>query len=102
MHLERIAWSEAGAPTEPMLRERLKADGFEPWAWRDAPGASYEAHSHDHDESLWVVAGEITFGAGGAEYRLGPGDRLMLPRGTVHTARAGSRGAHYLIGERRR
>jgi quercetin dioxygenase-like cupin family protein len=101
MRLERIPWSDTSAPTEGMLRERLSADGFEAWAWRDAPGATYEAHSHDHDESLWVVEGEITFRAGGAEYRLGPGDRLLLPRGTVHTARAGSGGAHYLIGERR-
>jgi len=99
--LERIPWTDPAAPTEAALRMRLEADGFETFSWRDPPGADYTAHSHDHDESLWVVEGEITFGVGGAEYRLGPGDRLMLPGGTVHTARAGARGALYLIGERR-
>jgi quercetin dioxygenase-like cupin family protein len=100
MRLERIAWQGTTAPTEAALRARLETEGFSAFAWRDAPGASYDAHSHDHDESLWVVDGEITFGVAGREYRLGAGDRLMLPRGTVHTARAGAGGAHYLIGER--
>jgi quercetin dioxygenase-like cupin family protein len=100
MRLERIPWTDAGPPTEDVLRERLAADGFAPFAWRDPAGADYSPHQHDHDESLWVIEGEITFGVGGKDYRLGPGDRLMLPAGTVHTARAGPAGAHYLIGER--
>jgi quercetin dioxygenase-like cupin family protein len=100
MRLERFPWSGSGAPDEAVLRSRLEHEGFSVFQWRDAPGASYAPHSHDHDESLWVVAGDITFDAGGEELRLGPGDRLMLPKGTVHTARAGPRGATYLIGER--
>jgi quercetin dioxygenase-like cupin family protein len=101
MRLERIPWTEREAPTAEILRRRLAEDGFEAFEWRDAAGADYAPHSHDHDESLWVIEGEIVFGAGGEEYRLGPGDRLMLPKGTMHTARAGEAGARYLIGERR-
>ena len=100
MRLERIPWDGPGAPSEAVLRRRLEAEGFGVFRWRDEAGAAYTEHAHDHDESLWVVDGEITFGAGGGELRLGPGDRLMLPRGTVHTAKAGPRGATYLIGER--
>ena len=101
MRLERIPWESPEEPTESALAARLAADGFESFAWTDPPDADYSAHSHDHDESLWVIEGEITFGAEGKELHLGPGDRLMLPKGTVHTARAGRRGARYLIGERR-
>jgi quercetin dioxygenase-like cupin family protein len=100
MKLERIAWSDAAAPTEDVLRGHLEAEGFEAFAWEDGAGADYRPHAHDHDESLWVIEGEMTFGAGGVEFRLGRGDRLMLPRGTVHTARAGREGARYLIGQR--
>jgi len=100
VRLERIPWPGPGTPDESMLRRRLEREGFSVFRWRDAPGASYAPHSHDHDESLWVVEGEITFGAGGDDIRLGPGDRLMLPHDTVHTAKAGPRGATYLIGER--
>jgi quercetin dioxygenase-like cupin family protein len=100
MKLERIAWDESAAPTEDILRGRLEADGFEVFTWEDAAGADYRPHAHDHDESLWVIEGEMTFGAEGKELRLGSGDRLMLPRGMVHTARAGREGARYLIGQR--
>ena len=101
MRLERIPWNGPDAPTERTLAARLAADGFESFVWIDPPDADYSPHAHDHDESLWVIDGEITFGAEGQELRLGPGDRLMLPKGTVHTARAGREGARYLIGERR-
>ena len=100
MQLERIAWPGPDTPSEAALRGQLEREGFSVFRWHDAAGATYSPHAHDHDESLWVVAGQITFGAGGQELRLGPGDRLMLPRGTVHTATAGPEGATYLIGER--
>ncbi len=99
MKLERIAWP--GGPVEgSALKAQLEAEGFSVWQWSDAPGATYTPHSHDHDESIWIVAGEIRFGALGRELHLVAGDRLMLPQGTVHTARAGASGATYLIGER--
>jgi len=101
MRLEKIPWPTAKAVDADALRSQLEAEGFEVWSWTDSPGADYQPHSHDHDESLWVVTGDITFGAAQHEFRLGPGDRLMLPQGTVHTARAGAGGATYLIGEKR-
>jgi quercetin dioxygenase-like cupin family protein len=101
MQLELIPWSETDRPTKNLLKFRLEQEGFSAWLWNDAPGAVYQPHSHDHDESLWVIKGEITFGVAGRDYRLGPGDRLMLPKGTVHAARAGREGATYLIGERK-
>jgi quercetin dioxygenase-like cupin family protein len=47
-----------------------------------------------------VVRGAIRFEIGGRSHELGPGDRLMLPGGTVHAALAGPDGATYLIGRR--
>jgi quercetin dioxygenase-like cupin family protein len=100
MRLEAIPWNGNGSAHVDALQQQLEQEGFNVFRWRDEAGASYEPHSHEHDESLWVVDGELVFGAGGRDYRLRPGDRLMLPRGTVHTARAGANGATYLIGER--
>lgn len=100
MELQLVPWTATHQPTREVLQPQLEAEGFSTLLWRDRPGAEYSPHSHDHDESLWVVEGEITFGVGGRSYRLGPGDRLMLPRGTVHTAQAGPHGATYLIGEK--
>jgi quercetin dioxygenase-like cupin family protein len=100
MQLELIPWTEEAPPVERLLKQRLTEEGYDVFSWRDAAGADYQPHSHEHDESLWVLDGEITFGVAGRSYRLGPGDRLMLPQGTVHTAKAGSAGAAYLIGQR--
>jgi quercetin dioxygenase-like cupin family protein len=100
MKLERISWSEAGPPNETELRRRLAADGFDAMVWSDSPNRTYAPHRHDHHESLWCIRGAITFHIDGRDYALGPGDRLMLPRGTLHGATAGPDGATYLIGER--
>jgi quercetin dioxygenase-like cupin family protein len=100
MRLEVIQWKGSAAPQEKSLRDQLERNGFDVFRWSDAAGADYPPHSHDHDESLWVVGGEISFGIAGKSYPLRAGDRLMLPRGTVHTAKAGPAGATYLIGQR--
>jgi len=100
MRLEVIRWDGKGVPTEDVLRQQLENEGFDVFRWRDEAGADYQPHAHDHNESLWVVEGEMTFTAAGREFRLHPGDRLLLPKGTVHTAHAGASGVTYLIGER--
>ena len=100
MTLEQIPWRGARPPDADTVRRHLESEGFTVVRWSDAPGRVYTPHSHDHDESLWMVAGGMTFVIDGQRYHLGPGDRLQLPRGTVHSAEADASGAHYLIGER--
>jgi len=99
MKLELIPWNGGGQVREEDLRQTLQEEGFDVFRWRDEAGAFYQPHSHDHDESLWILDGEIVFAAGGRELRLHSGDLLRLPKGTVHTARSGAAGATYLIGE---
>jgi quercetin dioxygenase-like cupin family protein len=100
MKLEQIEWKGEAPPDEENLRQQLQGEGYSIFCWQDSPGADYQPHSHDHDESLWMVEGQMTFGAAGRQWLLGPGDRLMLPKGTIHTAVAGPQGAKYLIGQR--
>jgi len=101
MRLEVIRWNGERLPEEESLRQELQADGYDVFHWRDETGVDYQRHSHDADQCLWVIEGEMLFGTEGNEFSLRPGDRLVLPRGTVHTARAGRSGVTYLIGERR-
>jgi quercetin dioxygenase-like cupin family protein len=88
-------------PGERLLRRDLEADGFEVTTWRDPADRTYDAHSHGEDERLCVVRGRIVLRADGRDFPLGPGDRLDLPRGIVHSAQAGPDGAVYLIARRR-
>jgi quercetin dioxygenase-like cupin family protein len=99
--LEHILWRSDHEPGEPTLRRQLESEGFDVSVWRDPSGRTYEPHSHEWDESLWVLRGRIVFRVAGRDYPLGPGDRLMLPRGIPHAAEAGPEGATYLIGQRR-
>ena len=101
MRLERIPWDGDRPPGENALRRRLEAEGWQVVAWSDPCDRRYAPHAHDCDESLWVVRGRIVLQVEGRDIPLGPGDRLLLPRGTPHTARAGPEGAAYLIGQRR-
>ena len=90
----------ADATTEPALRSLLA--GGDVFRWSDGPGAAYSPHSHDHDETICLLEGAITFTAGGKTIHLArAGDRLNLPAGTVHAAEAGPAGATYLIAEHR-
>lgn len=99
MRLEVRPWDGDGTPTEAELQRQLTAEGFSAFCWSDTPNAHYDEHDHDRDESIWLLAGSIRFCADGRELALAPGDRLMLPAGTRHTADAGPEGATYLIGQ---
>ncbi len=99
MRLALVPWSDSAPATDAALRADLAAAGLDVFAWSDSAGATYTPHKHDHDETIVLVAGDMTFVIGGRDYTLGcPGDRLLLPAGTVHAARAGRAGATYLIG----
>jgi quercetin dioxygenase-like cupin family protein len=100
MELRHIRWEGEHTPGESLLRRHLESEGFEVRRWRDPADRTYEAHSHVLDESLWVIRGQIELEVDGRHFPLGPGDRIELPRGTVHRARAGPDGAVYLIGQR--
>jgi quercetin dioxygenase-like cupin family protein len=98
MMLEVVRW-RGGEIDGAALRGALERDGCTVFQWSDPAAAEYPPHAHDHDESIWIVRGEMTFTAQGRALRLGAGDRLMLPKGTVHGARAGAEGATYLVGQ---
>ncbi|GAB5368947.1 hypothetical protein AAMO2058_001363200 [Amorphochlora amoebiformis] len=53
------------------------------------------------DESLWLLSGEMTFEIQSKVYVMTSGDWLVLPRGSVHSARAGKEGAKYYIAQKK-
>lgn len=49
------------------------------------PGGGVPAHQHaDHDELVEVLDGEIEVTLNGVRRRLGPGERVVIERGTTH------------------
>ena|SRR3989338_5612289 len=101
MEIEIVSWNRHYLPEETHLREQLNREGYSVFLWADSAGTTYPPHSHEVDESIWVIKGEIAFGIGGREYLLKTGDRLLLPSGTTHTATIPDSGkCFYLVGQK--
>jgi quercetin dioxygenase-like cupin family protein len=66
------------ATTEPMMLVRHRME----------PGWVGAAHSHPHEQLLYVVSGEIALTVDGETYILRAGDSIMVPGGVVHQASA--------------
>ena len=95
-------WPGPEVPTEAAIRRLLDAEGLTYYKWGNSPLDVYQAHTHSYNKVIYVVAGAITFSlpAEGEKLTLKAGDRLDLPRGTVHDATVSQLGvecleAHY-------
>ncbi len=89
-------------PTFDELMAKLQAEASGCYSWSNGPGDRYAAHSHSFEKVLYCVDGSITFvleGEGG-RLELEPGDRMMLPAGTVHSAIVGPAGCTCIEGHR--
>jgi len=95
-------WSHAEPPTDEALDARLRAEGLEPEAWANGPGATYASHEHAYHKVLYCVSSSITFVLVTAEsLEMRPGDRLDLPAGWPHAALAGPEGVRCLEAAKR-
>ncbi len=75
----------------------------------DAPSPkSYPAndtpamHSHDFDATVLIVDGELQMAFPDRVDVLGPGDRCIVPAGTVHSEQTGAAGATGWLATRQR
>lgn len=86
--MELLRWDETrdGAPSEASLRRDLEARGCTVTRYVYPPGTVFPAHSHDVDKIDAVVSGRFRMEMDGRSVVLEAGDRLLVPRGTLHTA----------------
>ena len=83
-----------------MSRLRSEAGGC--YSWSNGPGDRYAPHQHNYEKVLYCVDGSITFvlEAEGRRLELKPGDRMVLPAGTMHSAVVGPAGCTCIEGQR--
>jgi quercetin dioxygenase-like cupin family protein len=95
-------WPAGEAPGEAAIRRAMDAEGLKPYAWSNAPGDVYAAHTHAYHKVIYVVQGSITFGLPqrGEQVTLHTGDRLDLPAGVAHDAVVGPQGVTCLEAHR--
>jgi quercetin dioxygenase-like cupin family protein len=84
-------------------RERVAAD----WAkrsfgcdlWIDKPGQRWEDFTHETDELVLVLEGEMEFEITGQVHHPQIGEELLIPAGAIHSARnIGATTARWLYG----
>jgi quercetin dioxygenase-like cupin family protein len=90
------------AATFDELMDRLRAEASGCYSWSNGPGDRYVAHHHNYEKVLYLVEGSITFVLDdeGKSLELKPGDRMVLPAGTVHSAVVGASGCTCVEGHR--
>ena len=100
--LKVTSWPDKKPPSRGELWRIMTDEGLSPYAWSNGPHDVYAAHTHDYDKVIYVVSGSITFGLPELERNvtLFPGDRLDLPKGTVHDALVGRAGVVCLEGHK--
>ena len=78
-----------------------KARGFSCDLWTDRAGQRWEDFTHATDELVIVLEGDMEFEVAGDVVHPEVGEELLIPAGTVHSARnIGSTTARWLYGYR--
>jgi quercetin dioxygenase-like cupin family protein len=82
------------------LKEKLAQEGFSHiYEWHDDPGTEYPAHSHKGNVAMYILEGSLTFWLDAHEVVLRQGDRFDVPIGREHSAKVGTNGCTFLVGE---
>jgi mannose-6-phosphate isomerase-like protein (cupin superfamily) len=78
-----------GAREEQVIEEMAR-DGFEAAA-KDYSSGRTDPHHHDYDVCLYILDGEFRLNEVDRQtvHRFGPGDRVLVDRGTVHSEEYG-------------
>ena len=94
MELKITPWQESQPPTETNIRQKIRAQALNGYVWSNGPHDEYSAHTHSFDKILYVLSGSITWllPQTNQEIETRAGDRIDLPRHTVHAARVGANG----------
>jgi quercetin dioxygenase-like cupin family protein len=92
--------------TVPVNREQVATDwaarGFGCDLWVDPPGRCWEDFTHATDELVLILKGQMEFEVEGQKSRPAPGEELLIPAGSRHSARnVGQTTARWLYGYRK-
>ncbi len=92
-------WQSSLEPDATKLRVQLESEGYLVTESVDEPGTVYSSHTHEIDQTHWIISGDVEFEVNGETYQLGAGDRDFLPANTPHAAAVlGNKPVRYLVG----
>lgn len=81
--------------------KKLKEEGFDPvYVWDAEPGEEDSDHSHDFETHLMILEGSIEIGIDGGTIVLLPNNEINIPKGKIHSGKAGRTGCKYIVAEK--
>jgi quercetin dioxygenase-like cupin family protein len=100
MQVEHRRQRGALPPDPQVIEETLRREARDVYGWSNAPGDRYGEHEHSYTKLLYCTRGSIDFVlSDGRRITLRPGDRLMLPPRTPHSAVVGPEGCACVEGK---
>ena len=83
------------------LERRLHGEGFlHTHVWQDGANVFYSDHTHAVETAHIILDGEMMLTQGGETRTYGIGERCDVAADAAHSAKMGSSGCKYLIGEK--
>ncbi len=87
--------------TQQEVIDSLLKEGFtDVYAWEDPANFEYPEHTHEKLTAHVIIEGEMTLREKGKEKTLKIWERCDMPAGTVHSAKMGTQGCKYVVGEK--
>jgi quercetin dioxygenase-like cupin family protein len=100
MPIEHRRYPGPTAPDPSVIEATLRAEADDVYGWSNSPGDRYGEHEHGYAKLLYCTRGSIDFIlADGNRVAMGPGDRLVLPPQTRHSAVVGPGGCACIEGK---
>jgi hypothetical protein len=98
--VEHRSYGRFEAPDPSAIEAALRREARDVYGWSNGPGDTYGEHEHAYTKLLYCTRGSIDFIlAGGERVKMRPGDRLVLPPRTRHSAVVGPDGCACLEGK---
>jgi quercetin dioxygenase-like cupin family protein len=100
LQIEHRRHSGPAAPDPGSIEEALRREARDVYGWSNAPGDTYPEHEHGYTKLLYCARGSIDFVLrNGERVAMKPGDRLVLPPRTPHSAVVGPEGCACVEGK---
>ncbi|MFQ5683828.1 MAG: cupin domain-containing protein [Candidatus Binatia bacterium] len=82
------------------IAEEIREDGFDPLFITDPPGHLYPPHAHPEIKLLVFLEGRMEVNVKKQTFQCKPGDKLVIPGNTEHSAAVGPEGCTFFWAEK--
>jgi len=82
------------------IEKQIVREGFDPVLIHDHPGFYYSPHEHPETKLLVFLDGSMEVSVGEMSFECQPGDKLIIPGNTTHSARVGPQGCLFYWSEK--